>query len=163
MARYKKELIAAFKPHFKEQGFTKKDATWHLITSETIHVFNIQTSQWSEYYYFNAGIYFRALGSLESPAEPCCHIRTRIPDHKFHQESRQRANELSNFEHIELGAEERINELKNLIYPLAFDWFCRFRDVEHTKRELIKMDCPWFLTKEVWSLVNLEAPKKIKP
>ncbi len=161
MARYKKALIDAFKPHFKEQGFTKKAANWHFGTLEAIHVFNIQTSQWSERYYFNAGIYFRALGSLESPAEPYCHIRTRIPDYKFHSENLHRAKELSDFENIEIDVEERITELKNLIYPLAFDWFHRFRDVEHAKRELVEISSPWFfITKEVWPLVALEVPKR---
>ncbi len=160
MARYKKALTAAFKPHFKEQGFTKKDATWHLGMPEVIHVFNIQTSQWSERYYFNAGIYFRALGSLESPAEPHCHIRTRIPDSKLHQESIQLANELADFEHVEYGAEERIANLKNLIYPLALDWFRRFRDIAHAKRELTGVGRPWFaVTRDVWPLVGLEYPE----
>lgn len=160
MARYKKALAAAFKPHFKEQGFTKKDATWHLTTPEAIHVFNIQTSQWSEFYYFNAGIYLRALGSLESPAEPHCHIRIRIPDRTFHPEGTQRANELADFEHVEYGAEERITELKNLIYPLALDWFLRFRDLSHAKRELAGIGRPWFaVSKEVWPLMGLALPK----
>jgi hypothetical protein len=44
MARHKKALLDAFKPHFKEQGFTKKSATWHLGTPDAIHVFNVQTS-----------------------------------------------------------------------------------------------------------------------
>jgi|SRR5882724_4490847 len=159
MARYKKALVDAFKPHFKEQGFTKKDATWHLRTPDSIHVFNIQTSQWSERYYFNAGIYFSALGPLDSPAEPHCHVRTRIPDHKFHGTSLRRANELSDFEGLEFGSEERIAELKNLIYPLALDWISRFRDVDHTKRELSGIGRPWFaVSKTVWPLVGLELP-----
>jgi len=159
MARYKKALIDAFKVHFKEQGFTKKDATWHLGTPEVIQVFNIQTSQWSERYYFNAGIYLRALGSLETPSESYCHIGTRIPDRRFHVESFQRANELANFEHVEFDAEQRITDLKNLIYPLAFDWFHRFRDRACVKRHLSEIGRPWFPVRtEVWSLVGLKPP-----
>lgn len=161
MARYKKLLLDAFKPHFKELGFTKKDATWHLGTAEAIHVFNAQTSQWSESYYFNAGIYFRALGSLTTPAEPHCHIRTRIPAHKLHRESIQRANELSGFADIEFGAEERITELKNLIYPLALDWFSRFRDASHAKDELSAVTRPSvFISKAVWPMLGLQIPKQ---
>ena len=160
MAQYKKVLAEAFKPHFKEQGFTKKDATWHLLTTEAIHVFNIQTSQWGEQYYFNAGIYFRALGSSESPPNHHCHIRTRIPDDKFHPASVNRANELADFDHIEFGAEERIIDLKNLIYPLVFDWFGRFRDPAYSKRELTGIGRPWFaVTGEVWPMLGLELPR----
>ena len=160
MARYKKALTEGFKPHFKELGFKKKDATWHLGTPDAIHVFNIQTSQWSERYCFNAGIYFRALGSLESPAEPCCHIRARIPDDEFHRDSIQRANELADVEHVEFGAEERITDLKNLIYPLGFDWFHRFRDLAHAKRELTGIGRPWFaVSKELWPLIGLKIPR----
>ena len=160
MARYKTALLDAFKPHFKELGFTKKDATWHRRTSEAIHVFNVQTSQWSEQYYFNAGIYLRALGSLETPAEPYCHIRTRIPDYKLHSNSLDRANELADFDLIEYGAEDRIVELKNLVYPLALDWFLRFRDLRHVKRELGGIGRPWFaVTKNVWPLLEMELPQ----
>lgn len=160
MARYKKALLDAFKPHFKEHGFTKKDATWHLGTPEAIHVFNVQTSQFSESYYFNAGIYFRPLGPLTTPAEPHCHIRTRIPDHRFHSAAIQRAHELADFEDLEFGAEERINELKNLIYPLVFDWFSRFGDTPQAKRELSEIRKPSvFIAKSVWSMLGLEIPK----
>ena len=160
MARYKKALLDAFKPHFKEHGFTKKDATWNLGTPEAVHVFNVQTSQFSESYYFNAGIYFRVLGPLTAPAEPCCHIRTRIPDHRLHSHAVQRANELSDFENVEFGAEERIIELKNLIYPLVFDWHCQFGDAAHAKRALSGIVRPSpFIMKAVWPMLGLEIPK----
>jgi hypothetical protein len=160
MARYKKALLDAFKPHFKELGFTKKDATWHCRTPEAIQVFNVQTSQWGERYYFNAGIYLLALGSLETPAEPYCHIRTRIPDSKLHSNSFERANKLADFDLVEFGAEDRILELKDLIYPLALDWFSRFRDLAHVKRELTGIGRPWFaVTKEVWPLFDMELPE----
>jgi hypothetical protein len=160
MARYKTALIVAFKPHFKEKGFIKKAATWYRTTPEMVHVFNIQTSQWSERYYFNAGIYFRALGSLKTPAEAHCHIRTRIPDSRLHEDGFQCACDLADFEHVEFHSEARITELKNLIYPLAIDWFGRFRDLDHAKRQLAGIRRPWFFVgKEVWPLVGLERPK----
>ena len=160
MARYKKSLLDAFKPHFKDLGFTKKDATWHLGTPEAIHVFNIQTSQWSESYLFNAGIYFCSLGPLTTPAEHYCHIRTRIPAHKLHSEFIQRANELSDFAEVEFDAEEQITELKNLIYPLALDWFSRFRDASHAKHELSTATRPSvFISKAVWPMLGLDIPK----
>jgi len=160
MARYKKSLLEAFKPHFKEHGFTKRDATWHLATSESIHVFNVQASQFSERYYFNAGIYFRALGPLTSPAEPNCHIRARIPDHRLHSHAIQRANELSDFENVEFDAEERIIELKNLIYPLVVDWHFQFGDAAHARQALLGMGRPSvFIAKAVWSMLGLETPK----
>jgi hypothetical protein len=159
MAHHKKALVDAFKPHFKEQGFTKRDATWQLLAPDAIHIFNIQTSQWSELYYFNAGVYFRALGPLTTPAEYHCHIRTRIPDDRFHGKSVKLAAELSDFEHVEFDVDKRIVELKNLIYPLAFDWFARFRDAASVKRELSGIGHPWFaVTKNVYPLIGLKLP-----
>ena len=161
MARYKKALLEAFKPHFKDHGFTKKDATWHLATAEAIHVFNVQTSQFSESYYFNAGIYFRALGPLETPAEPYCHIRSRIPDHRLQAASIPSANALSKFEEVEDCADERIRELKNLIYPLVFDWFSRFGDAARARQELSQLKRPSvFIMKSVWPMLGLEMPNE---
>ena len=160
MPRYKKALCDAFKPHFKDQGFTKKDATWYLGSEQAIHVFNIQTSQWSECYMFNAGIYLKALGSLETPPEYKCHIRTRIPDRRFHEVDLQHLSDLADFSKVESGAEEKITELKNLIYPLVFDWFGRFRDTQNIKTVLADLDRPWFMiSKEVWPLVGLATKK----
>ena len=160
MPRYKKALCDAFKPHFKDQGFTKKGATWHLGTPEAIHVFNIQTSQWSESYMFNVGIYLRALGSLVTPLEYDCHIRTRIPDRRFHDLDLQHFTALADFSDIESGAYEKILELKNTVYPLAFEWFNRFRNTECIKKELTDLPRPWFMiAKEVWPLVGLVQKK----
>ncbi len=75
MPRFKKSLCDAFKPHLKNHGFTKKGSTWYRSNLDAIHVFNIQTSQWSESYLFNAGIYLKALGELPAPLEYQCHIR----------------------------------------------------------------------------------------
>jgi hypothetical protein len=161
MARYKKLLVNSFKPHFNEWEFAKEDTTWHLRTPETIHVFNIKTSLWSESCHFHAGIYFRALGALDLPAETYCHIRTCIPDPKFHSESVARINELLDFEHIGFNAEERITKLKNLIYPLAFEWFARFHDLASAKRELSAIERPWFpISNAVWPMIGLEPPKE---
>ena len=160
MARYKKFLLDAFKPHFKEQGFEKKNATWHLGTPEAVHVFNVQTSQWSESYYFNVGVYFRALGPLDSPAEWQCHIRDRIPDEKSYRDMLRRANGLSNFEDVESCVEERISELTNLIYPLVLDWFSRFGNAASAKKELAQIRRPWFtVSNTVWPLIGLSLPK----
>lgn len=54
MAAHKKELLAVFKHAFKERGFKKTGATWVREGPEVFCVFNVQTSQWSERYYFNA-------------------------------------------------------------------------------------------------------------
>lgn len=109
---------------------------------------------------FNAGVYFRALGSLEQPPEYHCHIRARIPDRKFHDIDLQYLTDLSNFAETDSGADEKITELKNLIYPLAFDWFSRFRDIKNSKMVLSSFDRPWFMiTKEVWPLLGIERNK----
>lgn len=73
MAAHKKELLEAFRPAFKEHGFKKNGATWVREDSEVFCVFNVQTSQWSELYYFNAGVYVKAVAPIGRPTEPDCH------------------------------------------------------------------------------------------
>lgn len=159
MAKFKKALMEAFKPHFKGAGFKKKGATWHRQSVEAIHVFNIQTSQWSESYYFNVGVYFRALGSEMTPPEYHCHIRTRIPDLEYHPKKVERVNELADFEKAGKDVERRILELKDIVFPLAIEWFQRFQDVRHTKRELAgKGPRSFWIDPEVWILVGLKMP-----
>jgi hypothetical protein len=122
--------------------------------------FNIQTSQWSEAYYFNVGVYFRSLGNAKAPAEWECQIRFRIPDYRLHGDKVKLANRLADFSGIELGAEEQINELKDLVYPLVIDWFSRFGYTANAKTELMRIDRPWFMiSNDIWPLIGLPMPK----
>jgi hypothetical protein len=74
----KEELIVSVSPLLKSAGFKKSRTTWHKRSSEGIHVFNIQASQFGPEYYLNLGFYISVLGSLEKPPEYQCHIRDRI-------------------------------------------------------------------------------------
>src|SRR5687767_9465067 len=103
MPKYKKLLLEAFKPAFKERGFKKKAATWHRETDELIQVFNVDTSLWSEMYYFNAGIYLKALGKEKTPTEYRCHIRTRLPPGGDVNRATFGIGKLGNFEGVSEG------------------------------------------------------------
>lgn len=163
MAEHKKALLAAFAPEFKRAGFKKKSATWHRINRDTIEVFNVQTSQWSEQYYFNAGIYLQALGGKETPPEYECHVRDRIPNLEFHPRSAwDRWIELSDFEIGDLNPALRIQQLKELIEPLALEWLSRFRELEDIPRTLAAGPSPDIIKDAVWPLVGLEPPRFVK-
>ena len=120
MAIHKKELLEAFKPAFKERGFTKTASTWVLEEPEVFCVFNVQTSQWSESYYFNAGIYVKAVAPRTRPTDPDCHWRTRLP---LKKDTIRLSAELSDFENHIGTIPEKIEGLRRIILPDAFEWF----------------------------------------
>ncbi len=77
----KEQLIECFKPVFKQCGFKKMRTNWRKTTDDLIFVLNIQGSQWSkEDYYINVGVYIKALGEDQNPAEYKCHIRSRFDE-----------------------------------------------------------------------------------
>jgi hypothetical protein len=82
----KEEQITNLAPLLKAEGFKKKGSTWHRLTSDGVHVVNIQGSQWGPEYYLNVGFYLAALGGDETPTEYRCHVRNRIsaPDVEAH-------------------------------------------------------------------------------
>jgi hypothetical protein len=157
MPRHKKLLLEAFKPYFKEAGFTKKSATWHRANDECIQVFNVQTSDWSEQYLFNAGIYLKSLGSEIHPVEYKCHIRTRIPARNHHDtETHRKIHEISDFSEKPEIEESQVLELASLVFPLALDWLERFSTLGNIKRELDLTDRPNFMVQgEVWKLLGI--------
>ena len=126
MAVHKKALLEAFKPAFKERGFTKTGATWVRDDSEIFCVFNVQTSQWSELYYFNAGVYVKAVAPIARPTEPDCHLRTRVPQE---EEEARICAELADFETQEMPVAQKIANLQRLVVPAALDWFSRHDSV----------------------------------
>lgn len=160
MAQYKKALLAAFAPGFKAAGFKKKAATWHRVRENTIDVFNVQTSQWSEYYYFNAGIYLRALGSHETPPSYQCDIQTRVPrSFVFNPERKQawdRWMQLADFASVGADADRKVQELKELVFPLAIEWFTQFQDLETIKRTLRDARSADTISQEVWPYLGIE-------
>jgi len=160
MAKHKKELLSAFAPEFKKAGFKKKAANWFRINEETVEVFNVQTSSWSEVYYFNVGIYIRALGSRETPPEYECHIRDRIPSARYHPRSvYDRKLLLADFEATGISPEQRIAELKQVIIPLAIDWFDRFRTLSDVRRTIVEGLRPGYIDRAVWPIIGIEPRK----
>ena len=133
MAVYKRDLLEAFKPAFKERGFKKTGATWVCDGSEVFCVFNVQTSQWSELYYFNAGVYVKAVAPIERPTEPDCHLRTRLPQK---EEEVKICAELADFENQQVPVAQKIEGLQRIIVPAAFDWFFRHDSVEKLRSVL---------------------------
>jgi hypothetical protein len=133
MAAHKKELLEAFKPAFKEHGFKKNGATWVRENSEVFCVFNVQTSQWSELYYFNAGVYVKAVAPIGRPTEPDCHLRTRLPQK---EEETKICADLADFENQRLPVAQKIEKLQRLVTPAAFDWFSRHDSVSKLRSGL---------------------------
>ena len=72
-----KALEQAVARVLKPLGYTKRAATWHLDREQVISVVNLQKSQWGEDWYLNLGVYVKALGDENRPAEARCHIRCR--------------------------------------------------------------------------------------
>lgn len=64
----------------KEHGFKKRRRTWSRDLPDTVQVFNLHASEWSQdEFYVNVGKYINALGNLTIPSEYKCHVRQRVP------------------------------------------------------------------------------------
>lgn len=74
----KKHLESILKPVLKKEMFRKKGGTWWRKREGFIQVINIQGSRFSKRFYLNLGVYIRALGDKEFPAEYDCHLRVRL-------------------------------------------------------------------------------------
>ena len=120
----KRELVKAIAPTLKSRGFKKKDATWHRANDKFIQTFNVQGSQWSKSFYFNLGIYIRALGDKITPPEYHCHIRNRVGEVA---DDRGRYNELLDMENT-IPATDRFDELNEIIETRAISWLEEFSD-----------------------------------
>jgi hypothetical protein len=121
-----KRLQQALASTLKLRGFKKAGATWRRESSEAISVLNLQGSQWGPSFYINLGVYFRALGERNQPAEHHCHIRIRlselVPD-------RERLHTLLDFEKpIQEGV--RGQELERLVVQHGLPWLETVSTVE---------------------------------
>lgn len=74
----KRQIAAAFAPVLKAAGYRKRRLTWYRDWPDTITVFDVQRSRWSDSYYLNLGVYLKALGDEPAPGEHRCHVRTRV-------------------------------------------------------------------------------------
>ena len=125
-----KLLQTWFAPAFKAAGFTKSGATWHRPRSPFLHVFNIQGSQWSRYFYFNLGIYITELGPLPRPTIAHCHIQQRLDGIVT---DRTRLIELSDFERA-VPEEQRQSELQAAVSLYAIPWLDRMDSPEQVRQ-----------------------------
>lgn len=116
-----KKLQLALAPALKTRGFTKERATWRKPNAGSICVLNLQGSQWGPSFYVNLGVYFRALGTKNSPTEYHCHLRARLTDLVS---ERERVNDLLDFEKT-IPPEVRFKELEEAILSHGIPWLDR--------------------------------------
>ena len=128
-----KLLQTWFAPTLKAAGFLKTGPTWHRRTSSFIHVFNIQGSQWSRYFYFNLGVYITALGQLERPSEADSHIRERLDSIV---KDRSRFLQISDFENP-LPEESRRNEFLEVLSAYVIPWLDRMNERDQLRHYVL--------------------------
>ncbi len=118
----RKCLLATMDNAMKPHGFLRKrSSTWYLDEGDLIKVVNLQKSSYSNLYYPNLSIYFKAIGGSDEPypKEEECHIRTRLGSRYVGLE--QEYDYLFNLEEVNMDCEkyaEKINEcVKSNILP----------------------------------------------
>ena len=148
----KKKLEEYLKSLLKTHGFKKKALTWRKDAGECIQVLNIQGSQWSDSFYLNLGIYFKALGGESAPNEYDCHIRERLtgitPD-------LGKTNSLLDFE-IQMEEKNRLNEFASEVEQYGIPWLEKCCSIEGAKSYLVKEKKHGLpVRKEVYGYLNI--------
>lgn len=77
MIASRKHLSDLLKAPLKNLGFRKRELTWDRRGLDGVQVLNIQSSQSSDLYYVNLGVYLDALGDVKRPSLIRCHVRVR--------------------------------------------------------------------------------------
>ena len=131
----RKTLENWLKPLLKDFGFNKKGPTWHRDSSLAIQVLNIQGSQWSKSFYINLGVFYKEFGEKEKPNEYECHVRERLC---ALVDDLENCNCLLDFENT-LLAEDRKNQLTNLISLSAISWLGKCSSPEGAKEYLLNL------------------------
>jgi Domain of unknown function (DUF4304) len=90
-----KDLELFLNPIFAEHGFKKRGRSWYRVHPETIHVGNLQRSDWGEIFYLNYGISLKALLSAEYPRPEQCGFGIRLERFLEQVEPFQRALNLT--------------------------------------------------------------------
>lgn len=141
-----KQLQKAFVSALNQRGFTKTGATWRKASADVISVLNLQGSQWKPSFYINLGVYFRALGDSDKPAEYDCHVRAPrltdlVPDRDW-------LNALLDFEKP-VQEHVRVREIEILIVEHALPWLDRVSSIEGAREycRCLGPRSPW-ITKE---------------
>lgn len=62
----------------RDGGFRKKGRTWRRESSDTVFVFNLQRSAFSETYFASAGVVFKSIEHVKDPPVHKCHFYGRI-------------------------------------------------------------------------------------
>ena len=125
-----RRLQQAVAPALKQHGFKKAGATWRKLGDKAIGVLNLQGSQFGPSFYINLGVYFRALGDRDQPAEVDCHVRTRltnlVPDP-------QRLNALLNLGKP-VQEDIRGRELETLVIEHGLPWLNTMSTIEGARQ-----------------------------
>ncbi|SRR5258708_17710761 len=74
----KKSFKKAIAKPLEAENFVKKGQSWYLEGGDAIVVFNLQKSDWGEYYFINIGIWLKTLGEAKFPEENLCHLSHRV-------------------------------------------------------------------------------------
>lgn len=144
-SEFGKRIQRGLAPVLKARGYAKSGATWRKRNDETVGVLNLQGSAWGPLFYFNLGIYFRALGDHARPSENHCHIRTRlgqlVPD-------QSRLNALLDFETpFDEGA--RIQEIVEIVVEFGLPWLDTLSTIEGVRER-----CDFRNRNDLWITVE---------
>jgi len=79
----KKELLELLTKNFKNDGFFKKNKTWHKAIKDVTLVCDVQVSQWNNNdFYINIGIIVRKLDDIHPISTGNLHLWDRIDQKK---------------------------------------------------------------------------------
>ena len=78
MKSNKKTISSMIKKPLFDAGFALQSRSFYLRYAESIHVVNIQKSDYGDQYYINIGVALTQLEAPEFPKDYHCHIRFRL-------------------------------------------------------------------------------------
>lgn len=73
----KKTFKKAISTPFEGAAFIKKGQSWYFNGQDAVIVTNLQKSNWNDTYYFNIGVWLKALGDTVFPRYNNCHLSFR--------------------------------------------------------------------------------------
>ncbi len=149
MKESRRQLEAIFKPVLKQAGFLKHGATWHKSIEEAVLVLNLQSSEWSDDYYVNLGIYYKRLGVNYRPPESHCHVRIRLERLVDNRESFLLALDFEE----EMDASARTDILTNAIIETGLPWLTEMARIEKLA-EFLQQERNLFVHKDVRNLLR---------
>jgi hypothetical protein len=122
-------------PLLKRLGFKKERLTWRREEAESILVINFQHSQWSDLYYINLGVFFRALDSKDNPGSHQCHLQARLDAIARDPELLLAA---SDFASHSVGPVDRATILQSEVFECAVPWLRKRATLQDAREALIQ-------------------------